>query len=491
MADLCFNFTDRQMEGLEILSRPGVEVLGFGGAKGGGKSRFIRDYQKMRRLKYPGTSGLIVRKTLGELERNHIRPLRKELPEAVYDYRDDKHLFRFKNGSYLELAYIDMEKDLERLQGGEYDDICLDEAQMHPKRVFSEMRSCLRHASSVAGADGEIVPKMILTWNWGNIGHAWLKRMFWRRWMQKTGDKLRDEENLADKWDLETHWDDGERPEQFAFLQAFWHDNPFLDKGYIDRLNALPEALRKAYRDGDPDIFEGQFFPEFGPHLREMPFVIHPHEARLYGSLDYGDGDGEHGGKTSFGLWQIDDRGKPHRLFTYYQGGGTPETHARAIVAEIRSFPWTSGVMPSMTVADPAVFIKRKLDESHVFSVADVFAQFGLPLTPANNNRVNGWRVCRDMFSVGIDGQPNSFYWDGYNAEYEGFIPTLVYAKGNKSDAQKGGDDHVCDETRYFMVHAMGFRVAALTRALTANQETMEDVLVELQKSGRIGEVGI
>jgi len=465
--NITIQFSPKQEQANKTLQKPEIEVLGFGGAKGGGKSWFLRTRQVLRRLQYEKTSGLIIRKTLPELEKNHIRKIQMEWPTLAYDYRDQKHQFRFKNGSILDLTYIDTEDDLERTQGIEYDDIDIDEAEHHPKVVFSTMRSCLRTTNKA------IKPTMILGFNWGGVGHAWLKRMFWRKYMVKNipeGMDKREWERMQamDTWDNEEHWDVdpvtglGEKSSQFAFLQVFWYDNPHLDAGYEDRLSALPETLRKAYKDGDPDIFEGQFFPEFGPHLREKPFQIPVNVANLYGSLDYGDGQGDQAGATSFGLHHLGTDGVPHRLLTYYKKGQSPSTYAREIVATIQSFPWTYGVMPKTVWADPSMFIKRRQDNGRVGedtskSVADIFAAHGLVLTPANNDRVNGWRVMREYFSRdSLTGQPKSRYWEGYNEEYEMYIPGLVYAKNNRNDVKKGGEDHVGDSARYGFVGMMG-----------------------------------
>ena len=55
-----------------------------------------------------------------------------------------------------------------------------------------------------------------------------------------------------------------------------------------------------------------------------------------------------------------------------------------------------------------------------------------------------------------------SRYWDGYNAEYEDFIPTLIHDEHRPEDCEKGGEDHVGDESRYFFVGAMGVRANVL-----------------------------
>ena len=237
----------------------------------------------------------------------------------------------------------------------------------------------------------------------------------------------------------------------------------------------------------------GQFFPEFGDHLREQPYDIQPHLCNLYGSIDYGDGQGENAGATSFGLWHIDKDGRPHRLFTYYKRHQDATTYSREIVAAVQSFPHTQGVMPKKTFADPSMFIKRqRLDDNDATaskSVADIFKQHGLPLAPANNDRVNGWRVMRDHYGLDETGTPKSFYWDGYNDEYEEYIPTLIGKEKNPDDCVKGGEDHIGDETRYLMVQAMGLKSGAIVgkRAKARNVKKTIQKLNKLSQDSPTG----
>lgn len=431
----------------EDLNSP-IRILGFGGAKGGGKSYYARTAQVLRRLKYPNSYGVIIRNSLNELEKNHVRNIQREWPSLAYEYKDQKHQFRFANGSILDMAYVESEKDLDRLWGGEWDDITLDEAQHHEKQILRILRTCNRTTRT------DLKPTITVTFNWGNIGHKWLKRMFWRDAFRKNPTA----EQLCDTWENELHWEDGEKPEQFNFIQAFYYDNTHLNAEYESDLNALPEKLRKAWKDGDPDVYEGQFFPEFGLHLREKPFVIPAHTCNLYGSLDYGEGEGDDAGATSFGLWHVDQDGRPHRLFTYYMRHKTASAYAKDIISECQSFHYTHGKFPKVIYADPSIWIKRRLDDNFSHSVADIMEQFfkpvGIRLEKANNNRVQGWRVMREHFTL-KDGVPNSFYWEGYNEPYELYVPSLVHAKHNKDDVHKGGEDHCGDEARYFFVAAM------------------------------------
>ena len=55
------------------------KYVGFGGARGGGKSWSVRTKAKLLGFKYPGIRMLIVRRTYPELMNNHINLLKREL----------------------------------------------------------------------------------------------------------------------------------------------------------------------------------------------------------------------------------------------------------------------------------------------------------------------------------------------------------------------------------------------------------------------------
>ena len=52
------------------------KYIGFGGARGGGKSWAVRMKALILALKYPGIKLLIVRRTYPELTNNHINPFK-------------------------------------------------------------------------------------------------------------------------------------------------------------------------------------------------------------------------------------------------------------------------------------------------------------------------------------------------------------------------------------------------------------------------------
>ena len=82
--------------------------IGFGGARGGGKSFVVRWKAKLFSFNYPGIRCLIVRRTYPELINNHINILRKELI-GVAKYNDKDKVLKFNNGSTIPTITINGE----------------------------------------------------------------------------------------------------------------------------------------------------------------------------------------------------------------------------------------------------------------------------------------------------------------------------------------------------------------------------------------------
>jgi phage terminase large subunit len=89
--------------------------------------------------------------------------------------------------------------------------------------------------------------------NPGNIGHAWVKAL----WVDKQPPPGFERPEQYD-------------PNHYDFIRARIADNPIYanDVNYRKTLEALPEQLRKAFLDGDWNVFAGQYFDlfEIGRH---------------------------------------------------------------------------------------------------------------------------------------------------------------------------------------------------------------------------------
>ncbi len=144
--------------------------VGYGGARGGGKSWFVRWKAILLALNYPGIKILITRRTYRELLNNHIAPLLGLLGSAARYSHTDK-CFSFPNGSTIWFGYCACDGDMDRYQGSEYDVIFLDEATQLSEYQMRAIAACLRGVNSFP-------KRMYFTCNPGGQGHAYIKRVF-------------------------------------------------------------------------------------------------------------------------------------------------------------------------------------------------------------------------------------------------------------------------------------------------------------------------
>lgn len=228
----------------------------FGGARGGGKSRGLRDVFLIRRVKMPYSKGQIWRRTYHELERNHIRPMFENHPALREYYNESKHLLTLPNGSTQEFCYAQTRADLKKVQGAEADDIGVEEAG----DWFEDEYETLLATNRSTRYD----PRAALTANPGGRGHSWLKRRFV----------------------------DSKVPGR-TFIQSLVTDNAALMRtpDYIAQLDAIKNPqIKRAWRFGDWDVALGTFFEEFSRKVHVVaPFKI-PGHWKWFGSYDYGFG---------------------------------------------------------------------------------------------------------------------------------------------------------------------------------------------------------
>ena len=334
----------------DFIAADADEVL-FGGAAGGGKSYGQLIDALLYALRYPGSRQLMLRRTLPELGRTLVRAALALYPAALFDYSVTSHTGRFANGSTLEFGYCGSDSDVYRYQSAEYDVIRFDELTHFTEPMYLYLLSRLRGANAY--------PKRVKsTANPGGVGHHWVKSRF-----IDIGppDKVH---SLPG----------GNR----VFLPARVQDNGFLmrcDPGYIRRLENLPDKDRKALLYGDWDIFEGQYFTQWDRQIHVVsPFSLPRHWPR-YVTLDYGR-------DMLAAYWiAVDGAGRAFVYRELYQPGLLAGEAAERIVQ-----------MTQESVASyfaPPDLWNRHSDTGR--STADIFAQKGIGLRRAQNDRVQGW----------------------------------------------------------------------------------------------------
>ncbi len=122
---------EKQKEFFESTNR----FIGYGGARGGGKSWALRTKFVLLAFQYSGLKLLLLRKTLPELRENHLLPL-LSLLNGIARYKRDERAFIFPNGSRIRLGYCDTENDRE-YEFEKYQD-ALDRQEFEKEMAFKE-----------------------------------------------------------------------------------------------------------------------------------------------------------------------------------------------------------------------------------------------------------------------------------------------------------------------------------------------------------------
>lgn len=391
-----------------------TRYVGYGGARGGGKSHVLRIKAFGGALTYPGIRILIVRREYPELEQTMILPMRKLIPQEVAVYNGSMHMFFFANGSTIKFGHYGTSDD-DEYQGQEYDWIFMDEATQFTESQFRTLGACLRGATNIPR-------RMYLTCNPGGIGHLWVKRLF-----------------------VAKQYRAGERAEDYTFIHATVDDNPQLlaaSPEYVQMLDLLPDNVRNAWRFGDWDALSGSFFPEFTKetHMIE-PFWRIPAEWKKYRAFDYG--------LDMFAcLWiAVDFDGRCY-VYRELQQSGVIVSEAAKLMLDATP-PWEH---IEFTIAPPDMWNRQK-DSGR--SMAELFMENGVGIIRGSNNRVQGWMAVKELLKplAGPQDRPGLLVTSDCQALIS-HIAAIQHDEKNPSDCavQPHEITHICDAIRYFCV---------------------------------------
>ncbi|HEU0367970.1 MAG TPA: terminase family protein, partial [Candidatus Acidoferrum sp.] len=365
----------------------------FGGAAGPGKTKALLWEAIRQAQRVPRSDSLLLRRTYPELESSLLAYFRRDVPRKSYrSYNEAKHIVTWPNGSTTRFGYCRNENDVYQYQGAEFLFIGLDELTHFTLKQWQFLTSRNRcpipgSRTSMAGAS-----------NPGNIGHAWVKAL----WVDKKPPAGFDRPELYD-------------PGEYDFIRAKLADNPIYanDAAYHRTLEALPEHLRRAFLDGDWNVFAGQYFDvfEFGRHtMRAESLRLEPWWPRWI-SIDWGfqhpsavywhcavpvTGDwravtGENlSSQPGFHQSAVTSHPSASRIVTYrefVQSGLSPRMLAQAI-AERSGRERISDVFLS-----PDAFAHRTSEASIAEQLGEVLTATGLPRpAPADDDRIGGWQ---------------------------------------------------------------------------------------------------
>lgn len=424
------------------------EVL-YGGAAGGGKSYAICWDALNRCLMHKGTHAYLFRRTYPELEQTLIQTMLAIIPPGLGRYRASAHEFRLKNGSVLHFCYLDNEgKGLLRYQGAEIHWLYFDELTHFTQPMYEYLRTRLR-ANKKLG----IVPCVRCASNPGGPGHSWVKNYFVDRTDvgKKTYQRM-----------VEVKRDDGSTRlarRVIQYIPATVRDNPHISFDYEVELQSKPAKLRDALLYGNWDAFSGQAFPEFiddpahykdGLWTHVIPAFDIPLNWPRYVSFDHG-----YSRPFSFGVWAVDEDGRAYRYKELYGcKPGEPNTgvmktpgEIAEMLADLMEPEFREGIRPR-GVADPAIW-----DRSRGYSVEEQIRQVfsGVVFQKGDNTRLAGKMQLHERLKFDPDGRPMLYVFPNCT-EFLRTIPALAYDDRHVEDIDTDGEDHIYDETRYFLM---------------------------------------
>lgn len=449
MADWAFPYwpTDRQKEA----HRSAAEELLFGGAAGGGKSFYLLGLLVMVCILVPGVQVLALRRTFPDLKRSLISKLLPLIPAQVARYNQSDHAWIFRNGSRLEMGYLQTDKDVYQYQGAEYAVIAFDELTQFTEFQYKYMLSRVRAGGKVLARMRRLglVPCMRATANPGGIGHHWVKARFidpavpGKTWQPKPSE-------------------DEPHPLTRCYIKSLLTDNPYLDQEqYRRQLQAMDPVLRRALLNGDWDIIEGVRFSQW----RADVHVIDPSQlpiSALHGpkcvAVDYGFS------APFAALWLC----KLHDgLVVVYREEYATELTAtqQAQLITSRETEHEVGLgRHRAVVMDPAMWRRndavahKSLDPNlpPVGSPAHDYQKvLGQVPVKAVNARVHGWSLLDEKLRVRGDGLPRLLVYNTCR-DLIRTLPSLPRDKKDVEDVDTKAEDHLADALRYGLMFLEG-----------------------------------
>ena len=406
-----------------------ITNLLWGGAAGGSKSHGLRWGLYRNALTIPGYEALLLRRTFPELEKTHLRRMAREAEQLGATYLDGKRIMKFPNGSLIEAGHCETEDDAAKYLSSEYDEIAFDEATTFLPSVILEISSRARSSKPAVVARGGAFVRMGS--NPGGVGALYLRDAY----ITKTPDP-----EEFPKY----------RPEDHAFIPARLRDNPYLDIDYVNRLEQLPDARQRQLRDGDWDVFEAQFFPEWRAERDGSPWHVQDCDGEaadmpLVGGVDWGYN------QPGCFLWaRLLPDGRLYVQADWKFQGLSVESVAAGVrrrTDELRA-PRFRAIYCDPSMGNKTGF--GQAGQTQAESHAEVFGRLGLPMIRSDNDRYHGWQRVHDYLRAAPDGRP----WLVVSPRCRYGIrslPTMVQDKHDADDLDTTADDHWVDALRYLL----------------------------------------
>lgn len=262
-----FTPTERQVELYRAVCgapEPGLALVGYGGAMGGGKTRALVELAIDAALLFPGTNILIGRQHYTDLASTTMAEFDRHCPSGVLRVRRQSppHSASLRLPSWPEEVVSTVNfrhlSDWSGIGSQQYGAVLIDEAGEVAEEAAQMLLTRLRH------------PAQPQRWfvAASNPWPGWFERWFVKRELSEP-----ELEQLG---------------AEVRFVPASVGDNPHLPANYGELQRALlPADWVDRFIEGRFDVFRGRVYPDFDPvrHRWDAPL---PQFARLIGGLDFG-----------------------------------------------------------------------------------------------------------------------------------------------------------------------------------------------------------
>lgn len=423
------NPTPRQSDFLNAVNAH--RFILYGGAAGGGKSYILRWVMVALLMWWAGKGIKNARVGLfcedyPALKDRHLSKVRLEFPGWLGKLHEQDREFRLNpewGGGIIAFRNLD---DPSKYQSSEFAAIAVDELTKNSFDTFNYLRFRLRWP-------GIEDPKFLAATNPGGAGHAWVKQLWLDRDFPKELTKL---------------------APSFAYVPARADDNPHLSQQYYDDLASLPEGMRRAYLDGDWDIFAGQAFTEWRKDVHVIePFDI-PKDWARYRAMDWG-----YAKPYSVHWGAVSPDGITYIYRELYGWGGQPNTgtreNASSVAERIKKIEYDAGQalgLPSepiwRAVLDPACWSKDGHDGP---SIAETFTNYNIVFGKADNDRKQGKMRIHEALKLDRNGRPSLYVFDNCRHLIR-TIPALPVKANDPEDVDTDAEDHAYDDFRYLVM---------------------------------------
>jgi len=454
----------RQIEALRLLDSGKIKFLLYGGALGGGKSRFLRWYAPrylMRLYSEKGlknTMAMLACEDYPSLQDRQLSKIYVEFPGWMGRFYDSHkvygrcYILNPEYGSGV-ICFRNLD-DPAKYASAEFALVLIDELTKNALDVFTDLRHRLRWPGLK-----DIECQFVAGSNPGSVGHGWVKQL----WISRV---------YSEEWIKPIDY----RP-QFAFVPAKATDNPYLDSSYHAYLNTLPQHLRKAFRDGDWNVFIGQAFPELSKTTHAYDgsdIAVLPKQPLLW-SFDWGFGK-----PFSMGWYFMDGDKRLFRCAEWYGWTDTPDSGLRledSAIAEgllEREKKWGFDQHPIDRIASPDCFSRKPNYKGggQGPSTAQIFREKGIIVRPGDPDRALKIRQVRERLRV-RDGQfPMLMVDQDRCPQFWRTMGDLPMDANNIEDVDTDAEDHVYDE------------VALMCMARPLDLEIKPEVIIRAPKTG-------